>query len=54
MRTSTTAQTSSGIAKKRPLMKSPPTEIVYSTYNSAETAAAISGSRRALKRNDRQ
>ena len=27
------------MAKKRPLMKSPPTETVYATYNAAETAA---------------
>src|SRR6187399_2338515 len=41
--------TRKGMAKKRPLMKSPPTETVYATYNAAETAArrAAPGARHA-------
>src|SRR4030095_16744545 len=31
--------TRKGMAKKRPLMKSPPTEMVYATYKAAERAA---------------
>jgi hypothetical protein len=32
-----------GMAKKRPLMKSPPTDTVYATYNSVETALNLIG-----------
>src|SRR5678815_674315 len=40
--------TRKGMAKKRPLMKSPPTETVYATYNAAETAALRAAPRLSL------